>query len=55
MIGDEPNNTAPLQRLRAAFHAKATRKRVPRAPSFRFYSLYDKVYRPDVLQAAGMG
>ena len=52
MIGEEPNNTTPLQRLRAALHAKATRKRVPRAPSFRFYSLYDKVYRPDVLQAA---
>ena len=47
MIGDEPNNTTPLQRLRAALHAKAKS-----APSFRFYSRYDKVYRPDVLQAA---
>ena len=46
-IGDEPINANKVQQLQAALHAKAKE-----SPSFRFYALYDKVYRLDVLRAA---
>ena len=36
-----------VQRLQAALHAKAKGE-----PDYRFYMLYDKVYRPDVLAHA---
>ncbi|MEN6496612.1 MAG: hypothetical protein ABFD16_20175, partial [Thermoguttaceae bacterium] len=36
-----------VEQLQAALHAKAKG-----SPRFRFYSLYDKVYRPDVLWQA---
>ncbi len=36
-----------VEKLQKALHAKAKR-----SPQFRFYSLYDKVYRVDVLQVA---
>ena len=47
MIGDKPTNIDPVQKLRAALHDKAKS-----APNCRFYALYDKVYRRDVLEAA---
>ena len=38
---------ARVQKLQSALHAKAKE-----APGFRFYALYDKVYRKDVLAFA---
>lgn len=46
-IGEEPTNSQKVQKLQAALHAKAKG-----SPGFRFYALYDKVYRADVLQTA---
>src|SRR5262249_8041453 len=38
---------ATVEKLQAALHAKAKR-----APTYRFYALYDKLYRADVLAYA---
>jgi group II intron reverse transcriptase/maturase len=46
-IGDEPNNSEKVQAFQAALHAKAKG-----SPNFHFYSLYDKIYRKDVLSVA---
>ena len=45
--GESPTPSERVQRLRTALHARAKG-----SPSFRFYSLCDKVWRADVLIAA---
>lgn len=42
-----PTNSERVQKLQAALHTKAKDE-----PRFRFYALYDKVYRADVLAVA---
>lgn len=46
-MGDLISPEAKVQRLQTALHAKAKAE-----PKFRFYQLYDKVYRKDVLAIA---
>ena len=47
MIGQKPTNSEKVQQLQAALRTKAKE-----SPQFRFYALYDKVYRADVLAVA---
>lgn len=46
-MGLSTSNDSSVRKLQRTLHAKAEEE-----PDFRFYALYDKVYRPDVLAAA---
>ena len=46
-IGVSLTTQQKVEKLRSALHAKAKG-----SPNFRFYSLYDKIYRKDVLWVA---
>ena len=47
MIGDEPANTEAIRTLQRKLYGKAKAE-----PGFRFYLLYDKIWRADILRHA---